>query len=34
MAVISFVGIMDYFGTVDEAKDSLMQGMFSEAIRV
>lgn len=31
MAMISFVGIMDYFGTVDEARDSLMQGMFSEA---
>lgn len=31
MALISFVGIMDYFGTLDEANDSLMQGMFSEA---
>ncbi len=31
MALISFLGLMDYFGTVDEANDSIMQGMFSES---
>lgn len=34
MAVVNFTGIMDYFGTVEEANDALMFGIFSETFGI